>query len=235
MVHTVQRVLYRWSALGALLFIALIVGGTAVLSTPLTDAPAEEWTQFLADDGNRAKSIAAMYLFVVAAFAFLWFAWGLVSRLHAAVPESTPLVGLTLIAAALFAGAILVAAVALGNAAASITFGGSPTPEEPLYGEIARVTEQFGFGVFFLAGLMSAAVTIALVSTLAWDSGVLPRWISWLGYVTAVALLFAALFFPLVMLAVWLLSVGVYQLTHEYPRQSPEVSTPIEPLARGTA
>jgi hypothetical protein len=42
-----------------------------------------------------------------------------------------------------------------------------------------------------------------------WRTGVLPRWLAWLGFICGVVLLFGVIFLPMIALPVWLIAMSI--------------------------
>ena len=59
------------------------------------------------------------------------------------------------------------------------------------------------FGMFGAIALIDAASIVIL------RTGVLPRWLAWLGFVCAVVLLFGVVFLPMIALPIWLIATSI--------------------------
>src|SRR5262245_1347539 len=149
--------------------------------------------------------------------AFLFFLAGLCARLRRA--EGGP-GGWT--AAALASGAAFVALqMAAICAWASISLTIENSDEFVLDPNTERVIETLGYALFF-TGLTLSAVLVAATSALALRTGVLPRWLGWVGVAVAVVMLVSFLFFPLFVLLAWVLVVSIVMLAR------PGAEVPIE-------
>ena len=186
----------------AIAFVAgVIIGG----NTPEYDAPDAEWTEWFDDGGNRALQIVSLFLMVLAALAFVVFITGLVRRVRA---EPTAHDGAAQIAHG--GGLILAAAVAIGGVAinqisGAIEFGDLPTPGV----DILKAAEQLGYGLVLIVGGWFAALTVAAVSIAARGTTALPRWLVTAGFVASVILIFSVIWFPMVVLPLWVLAVAI--------------------------
>ena len=103
-----------------------------------------------------------------------------------------------------WAGAFALAAVPAGQ-----SIGGEPAVTNA---DVARFLPQLGFGAILIGGMFGAIALIDAASIVIYRTGVLPRWLAWLGFVCAVALLFGVVFLPMIALPIWLIGTGVVLL-----------------------
>lgn len=217
--HTFDSYLVRWAPVGGLLFVLLFVLGIGLANTPSSDAPAEEWAAFFTDAGNRTQIIGTAFAIVFAALGFLWFWWGQASvlRRHESGQDTARGFGQELpsLMLSLAVGAtvlIMAAGLAIGATAGAISFGEAP-PLSVSGGETAMLIEQVGFGLFLIGAMLLTSALVALWSAAAWQARLQPRWLSYLGFLTAALLVFAFIALPVLALLVWMLTASIYQLT----------------------
>jgi hypothetical protein len=198
---------WRWSRLDFLpgiLFVVLFVVAFAL--TGDTGDTAQELAEFYAEGDNRAKAFASFFLFLAGMLAFLWFLGALRAALATVEPppgRMTPLAfGSGLVSATLLIGAISTF-VAPAGAAEQEGF--------EFDANAANVIANAGYAMF-VAALVIAALFVAVVSSIALRTAVLPRWLAWLGLPVAVVMLFSIFFFPLFVFLAWVLVVSVVML-----------------------
>jgi len=76
-----------------------------------------------------------------------------------------------------WAGAFALAAVPAGQ-----SIGGEPAVTNA---DVARFLPQLGFGAILIGGMFGAIALIDAASIVIYRTGVLPRWLAWLGFVCA--------------------------------------------------
>jgi hypothetical protein len=205
-----SRGIQRWGAIAGIAFVVfLVLRFVAFLDTPDSDAPVREWTEYFDDSGNRTVSILGAYSQLLAGLGFLGFIWALRARLRVAERSADGFSALAFGAGLVFVGLVFVSAAAIANVAAGVEFGDIPAPD----GEFARQFESLGFGLLLLFGMFAAGVCIAATSASALASGVLPRWLAITGLVVAVIVaVLGVVFFPLILLVLWVLAVSIVML-----------------------
>ena len=60
-------------------------------------------------------------------------------------------------------------------------------------------------------------------------TGILPKWLGWLGFVAAVVLLFGVVFIPMIALPIWLLAASVVLFRLRSIEAEPTVLVPTPP------
>jgi hypothetical protein len=194
----------QWAPIGGIVFVILFVVGMVLFSTPDVDNSADRIRAFYDDKGNRTQLIICGYVLVLSAVFFIWFLASLRARLLEAEGGAGRLTSIVFASGIVFAALLIVAAVSFMFVAGEITFGDAPVDPE-----IARVLPDAGFGFLLIGGGFAAIAMIDAASVLIIRTGIFPQWIAWLGFVAALALLFAALFLPIIALLIW---VGVMSL-----------------------
>jgi hypothetical protein len=188
--------------------VLVCVGAVLVSDTPdSTDKQA--WLDFYEDSGNRIPQIVGGYLAIISAFAFLWFAHALVSRLSARRDANDVLASLARSAATLFAAMLMLAMLTTIAVSAAIEIGDTAKPET---GDFGIQFESLAFGILLVTGCLCASMFVATTSELARQEDAWPQWLIWVGYAVAVALLFGLLFFPVILIPLWVLVVSVVMI-----------------------
>jgi len=178
---------------------------------PSGDDSAANVAAFYDDSGNRAQVIIATYMFFLASVFFLWFLGSLRRRLIEAEGEPGRLAPIAFAAGTVFVAMLMVAAACFASIAGDIAFGDEKVATVAS-GDAARVVPQLGYPVLLIGGMLAAIAMIGASSVLTIRTGVLPRWIGWYGFVTAVLLLAAVFFFPVILFVVWVVFVSIAML-----------------------
>lgn len=191
-----MRSVVRAGVLFAVLFVAAAVSLGDLLGS-FAD-PDQAFVDRFADDGNRIRDIVGSYLLVLAGLAFVWFALALSRE---AEDHRAPL----LVTAALTAGGMILAGVALAAVPWSISFG--ELVDDPGLQQGQAVLPQFGYVALALGAMAPAAAFVVIVAR---APGLLPRWLSGISYPVALLLLLAVfIFFPLLIFPAWIFAVTV--------------------------
>ena len=205
----------RLGAWSGVAFVVLFVVGFLMFEVPNDNRSKAEWQKWWTDSGHRTTAIIGAYLMILAALAFV----GFIGNLGRRIPGGGgPLVTF----GSLFAGMVLVSAIARVVIPASNSFGDTPLPPEPLLGDLARQFDQMGWGLLLVAGALAAGAFTAVASFSARQHGILPGWLTMAGYVVAVLQLAGHYFFPFVTFVVWVLVVSIVLLRHQ-----PRLDTPV--------
>jgi hypothetical protein len=136
----------------------------------------------------------------------LWFASGLRERLRAAEGPNGRVANVAFGGAVLCVALVWAGAFALAAVPAGISLGGEPAVSNA---DVARFLPQMGFGAILVGGMFGAIALIDAASIVAIRTGVLPRWLAYLGFVCTVALLFGVFFLPMIALPIWLIAAAV--------------------------
>ena len=204
----------RSAALSGIVSAVLLFVGIITSTLPGGTDSDQKMANIVNDHGDRVRMIIAAYMLTLAAVLFLWFLSGLRTRLLAAEGMPGPLTAAGFAAGVVFAGLIVATAAAEAGMVMPITGG-----KEHTVGVTIAYVGWFGV-MAFIFSMIAAALLAASVSIIALRTRVFAPWLGWLGYVTAVALLLGFFFFPLVLLPIWLIAIGIAML-----RQGPAATT----------
>jgi hypothetical protein len=149
--------------------------------------------------------IVAAYVLIGAAMLFLWFLSGLRTRLRAAEGSDGTLSTLAFAAGVLFVGLVSVGGLALASVPASMSFAENHVT---VGADTIEILMSLGYGAILVGGMLSAAVMIFAISVLTLRTGALPKWSAWVGFLAAIALLFAVIWIPQIALLIWTLCVS---------------------------
>lgn len=201
--------LSRWAPLGGIIFIVLMVVGVGLLGDhPDPDAPDDEITKYLGDSGNLQRNIIGAYAWVLAGIGFLLFLTHLRSVLRSAEGGTGTLSNLGFGAGLIFTALLMASGATIAGVAAAVEFRDAPDIDP----DFMRVLPQMGYGMLLLGGGFAAIVLVLTTSVIGLQTGVFPQWLSWLGILAAIVLIFAIIFLPMIALLIWVLAVSIVLL-----------------------
>jgi hypothetical protein len=180
----------------AILFAASFMVAVFAVTTPHFNAPDTTWVAFWNNRSHRITEIVAVYATLVAGGALVWFAAQLAQRVASRA-----------IYAAGWASALMlwVSAVLFSAAPAAMSISGSPPPSA----ELDRLATDMGAAALTVFAVPVAAFLIVAACLSGLRTGALRRWLCWLGLVVALLVgVGGVAFFPLPLLALWVLLAG---------------------------
>jgi hypothetical protein len=195
----------RWAALSGALFVALWATAFLILGDTVESGDSDaDILAYFADEGQRNRGVIALYVLLAASLLFVVFISVLRSRLEYGEGGA----GVWTMAAF---GAGLIA-TALWTVAATLYvlpfLGRKGNGGYRLDLDTFRITSDAGFIAWVSAGTMMSVLVLA-TSVLGIRAGVVPRWLSWLGFAVALSLLAAFLVIPVIVFLAWLLTVSI--------------------------
>jgi hypothetical protein len=210
----------RWSALAGVLFVGLFCVALA-LSLNSNDDP-NELARSLANSGDRTQQFVAWFLYIASAIAFLSFLGTLRDML---VRRET---GPGTLSSLVFGPGVVFTALYIGGV--SLLTAPATLADESKFKLDPNTAEMFSDAGYLLlvGGVMVAAVMVLATSTAALRTGVLPRWLGWIGLVVAVVMLLSIYYFPMIIFAGWVLMVSLLMIVMAWKTE------PVHP-ARTTA
>lgn len=191
---------------GILFAILVIVGLILIGDLPEGNASDAKVTDFYNDDGNLWRVIIGAYVWIVAGTLFLVFLASLYRTLRTTEGGGDILSLVSLTGGLMFTAMFLASALTLALLPAALKLGDNTTAPSADFG---RIFPQLGFGLLLLSGAFPAALMMIATSVCTLRTGVLPKWTAWLGFLAAIAMFFAAVFFPMVGLPIWVLVISV--------------------------
>jgi hypothetical protein len=197
---------HRWTALSGIVFVVLMLTGAAfVIDVPKADASSQEIAGYLADSGNHTRNIIGAYIWVLGGLAFLGFVSGLRAVLRRAEGEPGTLSSLVFGAGVLFTAVWSVSAATLAAVAYAVGFSNAPVSDP----DIVRVLPQLGSLLLLLGGGFAGILLLVATSTLIFRTGVLPRWLAWLGIPVAIALVVDVTYMNILPFVGWVLVASI--------------------------
>ena len=194
----------RAAGVAGILF-ALLLGSAMVLLRVSTPAASSDPGTWLTDPHRRGTFTVAMGLIPFAGIAFLWF-MGVV-RDHIGEKEDRFIATVFMGSGLLFVAMLFVGAAVAGAIAASFAGGtGSLVPADTL--NLQRRITHLLLNVF---ALRMAAVFVISTTTIAFRTGILPKWLGVSGYAVALILLVTSGNVPWVNLVfpLWTLALSI--------------------------
>jgi hypothetical protein len=180
----------RAAGIAGLVFAALFVTSALLLyRQPARGAGADAIAAWYLSHNVKALGLFGLYLAPFAGIAFLWFVATIRSRIGAR--EDRFFATVFLGSGILFVVMLWAAAAAAGSPLAAVRFQGAPPPSPDVF-VFAR---GLAYTLMYVYGVRAAAVFMMVSSTIALRTGVLPRWLVWLGFAVALVLLFSVSYF----------------------------------------
>jgi hypothetical protein len=196
--------LARWSPVSGIIFVALWIGAFVALGEGAGDTD-QEIVNWYADSGNRDRNFLGFMLVGLASLALIWFAGSLRDRLRARDESMLPSLAL---GAGVAAATLWLAAI---SAWTTIVSSVEDEDEFTVIPDVVRAFDSLGYVLFVVAGAASSLLVFA-ASVVALRTGVLPKWLAWLGIPVALSLLVTFLFIPFFVLLGWVLVVSLVLL-----------------------
>jgi len=175
----------RTTALAGIAFAVFFLLGTASLNAPHGGSD-QKIIEFWSDSGNQTTAVISMYLFAVAGLVFLVFVSQLRAFLASAATSSNRLSELVFGSSLVFVALLFVSGVARGAIGFAAKSGNEPLPRV----DLLRYLPQISYAAGGLA-LLAAAVAITTTSWMILRSGLLGRWLAWLGFVVSLVIVVA--------------------------------------------
>jgi hypothetical protein len=203
------RGLRAWSSLSGLVFVVLAVVGSILLFDGPSDSSPAKMAAYYQRASNRTHINIGWVLTGLALFSLIWFVGALRERVLAS-EQAAPEQGTFLSTIVLVGGTVYVAvAMAAIAVAGGIKTMSDDTYQHRVYSGVIHAAGDAAYVLVVTAG--AAMATLIVATSLAIRRfGILPRWVSWFGFVAAVAALFSLFFFTML---VWLLWVAVASVT----------------------
>jgi hypothetical protein len=202
----------RWAALSGIVFVVLMLTGAYfVTDVPEADASAQEIAGYLADSGDHRRNIIGAYIWVLGGLAFLGFIAGLRAVLRRAEGEPGTLSSVVFGAGVVFTAVWSASAVALAAVAYAVEFSDAPVSDP----DLVRVLPQLGSLLLLLGGGFAGILLVAATSILVFRTGVLPRWLAWLGIPVAVALVVDVTYMNILPFVGWVLVASITLLMRQ--------------------
>jgi hypothetical protein len=221
-----SRGLRLWSSLGGLVFVVLAVVGALLLFDGPSDSSPAKMAAWYRSSSNRGHVNIGWILTELSLFSLIWFVAALRERVHAAEQASAEQG--TFLSTIVLAGGTIYVAVAMAGVALTdgIKTMSDDTYHHQVYSGVIHAASDATYLMVTTGGVALAALIFA-ASTAARRFEILPRWVSWFGFVAGVAAIFSIFFFTMI---VWLLWVAAASVSL-FLRSRPAVAASGEPSA----
>jgi len=204
-----SRGLRLWSSLSGLLFVVLVVVGSALLFDGPTDSSPAKMTAWYGSDSNRWHINAGWILTGLGLFALIWFVAALRERIRES-EQAAPGEGTFLSTVVLVGGTVYVAVAMAGIAIADgIKTMSDDTYQNQVYSGVIHAANDASYILVVTGGAAMAALIFA-TSIAVRRYAILPRWVAWFGFAAGVAAILSVAFFTMLF---WLLWVAVASVT----------------------
>jgi hypothetical protein len=204
-----QGQLARWSPISGIVFVVLyVIAGVIFMDAPAPSATDDEILSYYTDSGNQRSFAIAFLLTTIAAPFFLWFLGSLGGRLRQAEGEPGWLSRIALVSGAAFG------AVAFVGAALQQFVPDAANNDPDVYSldpDIARLLTNAAYTLNPELAVPLAAPLVLAASLVFLRTGLLPRWVGWVGVGVTLVSFVGFLVGPTFLLA-WILVVAVYLL-----------------------
>ena len=197
--------LERWAGLGGVAYVVLFIVGTIVAfsGSPNGDAAPAKVVAYYSDSGHQDEMGLGWLLVVLGVFFFLWF----LSWLRQIVRRTDTdgfLTGLVTVGGAVYATTTLVG-ISLDNAIRTMS---DDTFRHQVFPSLVHAAGDAGYVIHASGGIWLGALMVA-ASLAAMPAALIPAWAGWTGVVFGILALFSVFFFPMILVAIWLLVAGV--------------------------
>jgi hypothetical protein len=200
-----SRGLRLWSSLSGLVFVVLAVVGSALLFDGPSDSSPAKMTSWYTSSSNRAHVNIGWILLGLGLFALIWFVAALRERVRES-EQASPEQGTFLSTIVLVGGTVYIAVAMAGIALADgVKTMSDDTYQHQVYSGVIHAANDATYIMVVTGGAAMAALIFA-TSIAVRRYAILPRWVSWFGYVAGVAAILSVIFFTMLL---WLLWVAV--------------------------
>lgn len=190
-----------WSRLSGLVFVVLAVVGSLLLFDGPNDSSPAKMTAWYQSSSHRTHINIGWILTGLGLFALIWFVAALRERVRESEQEGTFLSTIVLIGGTVYV-AVAMAGIAIADGIRTMS---DDTYHHQVYSGVIHAASDATYLLVVTAGAAMAALIFA-TSVAARRYAILPRWVSWFGFVAGVAAIFSIIFFTML---VWLLWIAV--------------------------
>jgi hypothetical protein len=190
-----------WSSLSGLVFVVLAVVGAMFLFDGPSDGSPGKMMSWYGSSSNRMHVNVGWILTGLGLFALIWFVAALRERVRESEQEGTFLSTIVLVGGTVYV-AVAMAGIAVTDGIKTMS---DDTYRHQVYSGVIHAANDASYLLVVTAGAAMAALIFA-TSIAVRRYGILPRWVSWFGFVAGVAAIFSIIFFTML---VWLLWIAV--------------------------
>jgi hypothetical protein len=199
----------RWAPFAGIVFVVLmVVGSMLVGAVPEPNASQHDVAAYLSDGNAQMRNIVGAYLWVIGALAFLWFLTRLRSDLRRAEGDAGTITNLVSGAGVAFAAVWMVSAAAFASVAYAVKVRDAPVSDT----DLVRVLPPLGRLLLLLGGGFSGLLLLLATAVLILQTGVLPRWLAWVGVLAAIVLVFDVIYLTIFPFWTWVFIASIVMI-----------------------
>jgi len=217
-----------WSSLAGLVFVVLAVVGSALLFDGPSDSSPAKMTSWYQSSSNRAHVHIGWVLTGLGLFALIWFVAALRERVRES-EQAAPEQGTFLSTIVLVGGTVYIALALAGIAVADgIKTMSDDTYQHQVYSGVIHAAGDASYLLVTTGGAAMGALIFA-TSIAIRRYAILPRWVSWFGFVAGVAAIASLIFFTMLFWLLWVAVASVMLFLASRPaaaaRREPSAAT----------
>jgi hypothetical protein len=213
-----------WASLSGLVFVVLVVVGVFLLFDGPSDGSPAKMTAYYGSSSHRTHTNIGWILMGLGLFALIWF----VAALRERVRESEQ--GDTFLSTVVLVGGTVYVAVAMAGIAVAdgIRTMSDDTYHHQVYSGVIHAANDASY-ILIVTGAVGMAALIFATAIAVRRYAILPRWLSWFGFVAGVAAIFSVIFFTMLLWLLWIAVASVSLFLASRPagaqRREPSAAT----------
>lgn len=211
-----------WSSLSGLVFVVLVVVGVFFLFDGPSDGSPAKMTAYYGSSSHRTHTNIGWILMGLGLFALIWFVAALRERVRESEQGDTFLSTVVLVGGTVYV-AVAMAGIAIADGIRTMS---DDTYHHRVYSGVIHAANDASY-ILIVTGAVGMASLIFATAVAVRRYAILPRWLSWFGFVAGVAAIFSVIFFTMI---VWLLFIAVVSVTL-FLASRPEAAARREPSA----
>lgn len=219
-----SRSVRRWEPYAGIAYVVFFVASLMASNPPADNASDRTWTARYTGRSEQAGHLATAFLLLLAGLALMTFLvalWRRIAEVHPAEsPSRLPIAAAGAAAALMGAGGMVMGYISGGEIVSSY-----PLPSA----DLLRMSNDLGFALAGVGGSWAAAVAVAVLSVQGHAAGVFGTKMRAAGLITALLLLLAMFFAPILALLAWVLAAAITWIRR--PASIEVATTPVAPTA----
>ncbi len=220
-----SRGLRLWSSLSGLVFVVLAVVGSLLIFDGPSDSSPAKMTAYYQSGSHRSHINIGWILLGLGLFALIWFVAALRERVRESEQGDTFLSTIVLVGGTVYI-AIAMAGIALADGIKTMS---DDTYHHQVYSGVIHAANDATYIMVVTGGAAMAALIFA-TSIAVRRYAILPRWVSWFGFVAGVAAILSVAFFTMLFWLLWVAVASVMLFLASRPQAAagsePSAATP---------
>ncbi len=198
----------RWSSLSGLVFVVLAVAGALLLFDGPTEGSPTKMAAWYGSSSNRGHLNIGWILTGLGLFSLIWFVVALRERVRASEDPASE--HGTFLSTVILAGGTIYVAVAMAGVALAdgVKTMSDDTYHHQVYSGVIHAANDATY-LMVTTGGAALATLIFATSVAVRRYAILPRWVSWFGFVAGVAAIFSIIFFTMIVWLLWIAATSV--------------------------